>query len=145
MRSPFAINLGNSRSRLPRIQPNISTHTYCNRSELDYDHAVVIVHTHSDDETGDLFYTSGAGKGGPLATPIDSVSPHFTMQQKTHKFWVVFLQCCRGRDEKVATQNEVLRPFPVFLRFSRSESRSPRVSEEGRRRVSASPEHFLPG
>lgn len=68
----------NLRSRLPPIQRDISVNAYCNRS--DYDHAVVIVHTHSDDTRGDLFYTSTGGPNkGPLATTIDSVSLPFTV------------------------------------------------------------------
>ena len=55
-------------------------YAYCGRSGWDYDHAVVIVHTHSDDTRGDLFYTSKDDtEGGPLATPIDSVSLFFVM------------------------------------------------------------------
>ena len=40
----------------------------------DYDYAVVIVHTHSDDETGDLWFTSYDPEyKGPASTPIASV------------------------------------------------------------------------
>lgn len=48
----------------------ISLTTHCS----DYDHAVVIIHTHSADETGDLWFTSCDEKEkGPAATPIGSV------------------------------------------------------------------------
>lgn len=44
-----------------------------------FDHAVLVVHTHSDDESGDLWYTPRCtGRRPedrvPLATPIESVS-----------------------------------------------------------------------
>ena len=40
-----------------------------------FTHAVVILHTHSDEDTGDLFYTSGGGKEkSPLGIPIETVS-----------------------------------------------------------------------
>jgi hypothetical protein len=39
-----------------------------------FDHAVVIVHTHSDDSTGDLWFCSHSTKsGGPAATEIGHV------------------------------------------------------------------------
>lgn len=39
-----------------------------------FDHAVVIIHTHSDDTAGTLFYTSNSEEGGtPLSTGIKSV------------------------------------------------------------------------
>ena len=69
---------GKSKSTLLPIHYNSSTHNRCDRSGCDYDHAVVIVHTHSDDNRGDLFYTSkGDDEGGPLATPIELVSSLF--------------------------------------------------------------------
>ena len=43
-----------------------------------YDHAIVIVHTHSDDDTGDLWFCSNdAESGGPAATPIEPVCNFF--------------------------------------------------------------------
>lgn len=40
----------------------------------DFDHAIVIVHTHSDDTTGDLWYTSNDSKlQGPAAMEIKDV------------------------------------------------------------------------
>ena len=39
-----------------------------------YDHAVVIIHTHSGDESGDLWFTSYDEElKGPASAPIDSV------------------------------------------------------------------------
>lgn len=41
----------------------------------EFDHTVVIIHTHSDDITGDLFFTSQDEKEKtPLSTGIESVS-----------------------------------------------------------------------
>ena len=41
----------------------------------DFNHVVLILHTHSDNTTGDLFYTSKADQGGmPLSTDIAGVS-----------------------------------------------------------------------
>ena len=40
----------------------------------DFDHAVVIIHTHSDDSTGDLWYCSHDNdSGSPAAMPIGDV------------------------------------------------------------------------
>lgn len=43
-----------------------------------YDHAVVIVHTHSDDDTGALWFCSEPKSGGPASTPIDCVCVFLT-------------------------------------------------------------------
>ena len=41
----------------------------------DFDHVVFILHTHSDDTTGALWYTSKSDEWEvPLSTPMESVS-----------------------------------------------------------------------
>lgn len=50
-----------------------------------FDHAVVIVHTHSDDTTGDLFFTSNDEKlGTPLAAQVMDVSFLFVMHYQAN-------------------------------------------------------------
>ena len=44
------------------------------QSDRGFDHAVLVIHTHSDETTGDLWYCStDADSGEPAATPIDNV------------------------------------------------------------------------
>lgn len=52
-----------------------------------FDHAVVIIHTHSDDSTGDLWYRSNnAESEGPAATPINDVCISLLMSDSSDGF-----------------------------------------------------------
>jgi len=77
---------------LPYLCYNVLTPLISRNS---FDHAVVIIHTHSDDTTGDLFFTSKDDKTGtPLATPIGQVSSLLGMYYKADGSWSVFQRCC---------------------------------------------------
>lgn len=50
-----------------------------------FDHVVVIVHTHSDDERGDLFITSKSDEyQTPLSATIEYVGNQLTLQRKAN-------------------------------------------------------------
>lgn len=60
-------------------------------SRNDFDHAVVIVHTHSDDGRGDLFFTSmDDNHKMPLAATVESVSLPLEVCGNINRSWLVF-------------------------------------------------------
>jgi len=64
-------------------------------SRNSFDHAVVIIHTHSDDTTGDLFITPrDDDEKTPLAFTIKDVSSLLGMHYKADGSWSVFHGCC---------------------------------------------------
>ena len=82
-------------SAVPSFYPNSKPNC------RNFDHTVVIVHTHSDNTTGDLWYSSHYGdSGGPAATPISNVCPFILVFDNSDMFSSSLMQSsalrCRG-------------------------------------------------
>ena len=86
-----------------------------NTSCRGFDHAIVIVHTHSDNDTGDLWFCSNdAESGGPAATPIGSVCVFFLHSQISNGHLVLW-QHCRGGLGSIYRRDEVFSIFPARM------------------------------
>ena len=79
-----------------------------------FDHAIVVVHTHSDDTTGDLFYTSKSDEEETdLSDGIKSLGFSFWGMLAKVDTPATGIFCSLWRHGPILAEDEVLRSLPA--------------------------------